>query len=86
MPLSCMLYCIRYNFLELWMYHKSNIDIASSSHSQSNYRFPTGTRSTTGSSADSSAMGNTFPIPEELLRPLLPNNQNFHYKNNLQQR
>lgn len=57
-----------------------------SSHAQSSYRYPTGTRSTTGSSADSSAVGNTFPIPEELLRPLLPNNQNFVFKNNLQQR
>lgn len=48
------------------------------SHSQSQARYPTGARSTS-SSAGSSAAGQMFNPPEELLRPLLPS-QSIVYK------
>ena len=48
--------------------------------SHSNYRYPTGTRSTTGSSAESSAIGNGLAVPEELLRPLIPNSSRGNHE------
>ena len=44
--------------------------------SHSHYRYPTGgTRSTTGSSTAGDSTGYVATVPEELLRPLIPNQQ-----------